>query len=83
MDWAQIIQWVSMGLGIVAAVMVASKLSPAITGWGFVIFAASSVGWVAFGAMKGEAPLTIQNAVLLVINGVGVWRYLIMKEKDA
>ncbi len=82
MELSQAIQWAAMALGIVAAIMVAAKINAKITGWGFVIFAVSSVGWVAFGAMEGEAPLTIQNAVLLLINGVGVWRYLIAKEKD-
>jgi uncharacterized protein with PQ loop repeat len=80
---ADIVQWMATISGIIAAVMVAGKFSGKITGWGFVIFAASSVGWVAFGLMKEETPLTLQNAVLFVINLIGVWRYLIMKERAA
>jgi hypothetical protein len=80
---ADIVQWMATISGIIAAVMVAGKFSGKITGWGFVIFAVSSVGWVAFGLMKEEPPLTLQNAVLFVINLIGVWRYLIMKEKTA
>jgi uncharacterized protein with PQ loop repeat len=78
----QTVQWLSMATGIVAAVMVASKLSARVTGWGFVIFAVSSVGWVVFGFAIGETPLIIQNAVLVVINLIGVWRYLIVKERE-
>jgi uncharacterized membrane protein len=77
---ADIVQWMATISGIIAAIMVAGKFSARVTGWGFVIFAISSVGWVCFGLMKEEPPLTLQNAVLFVINLIGVWRYLIMKE---
>jgi len=78
-----LIQWAATITGIIAAIMVAGKFSGQITGWGFVIFTASSVGWVTFGLLKGEPPLTLQNAVLFFINLVGVWRYLIAKEEAA
>ena len=80
---ADTVQWAATLTGIVAAIMVAGKFSGRITGWGFVLFAVSSVGWVAFGLLKEETPLTLQNAVLFVVNLVGVWRYLIMKEAEA
>lgn len=74
------VQWIATITGIIAAIMVAGKFSGKTTGWGFVVFALSSIGWITFGLMKGEPPLTIQNAVLFVVNLVGVWRYLIAKE---
>ena len=77
---ADIVQWFATISGIIAAVMVAGKFSARIAGWGFVIFAFSSVGWIAFGLMKGEPPLTLQNSVLFFVNLVGVWRHLIVKE---
>lgn len=79
----ELVQWSATILGIIAAIMVAGKFSARITGWGFVIFAVSSVGWIAFGLIKGEAPLTLQNGVLLVVNMVGVWRHLIAKDRTA
>lgn len=79
---ADIVQWLATATGIVAAIMVAGKFSEPITGWGFVIFAISSVGWIAFGMLKQETPLTIQNGVLFLINLVGVWRHLIAKQKS-
>lgn len=39
-----LVQWAATISGIIAAIMVAGKFSARITGWGFVIFAASSVG---------------------------------------
>ena len=76
------VQWIATITGIIAAIMVAGKFSGKITGWGFVVFAVSSVGWISFGLMKEETPLTIQNAVLFVVNLIGVWRYLVMKEAE-
>lgn len=78
-----LVQWYATISGIVAAIMVAGKFSARITGWGFVIFAFSSIGWIAFGLMKGEPPLTLQNVVLLIVNAVGVWRHLIVKDASA
>ncbi|RYG35279.1 MAG: hypothetical protein EON93_06795 [Burkholderiales bacterium] len=78
-----LVQWSATILGIIAAIMVAGKFSARITGWGFVIFAVSSIGWIAFGLIKQEPPLTLQNGVLLIVNMVGVWRHLIAKDATA
>jgi hypothetical protein len=43
---------------------------------GFVIFVIASLLWIASGHL-GETPsLIIQNVVLLLINIVGIWRWL-------
>lgn len=76
-----IIQWSATLTGIAAAILVALNLGARITGWGFVIFTVSSVGWVAFAVMEQETPLAIQNAVLFCINVIGVWRYLFLKAR--
>jgi len=78
-----IIQWAATATGIVAAIMVAGKFSARITGIGFLIFTVSSIGWIAFAAMKGEPPLAIQNSVLLLVNLFGVYRYMIVKDAKA
>lgn len=80
---ADIVQWYATLSGIIAAIMVAGRFSARITGWGFVLFAFSSIGWIAFGLMKEEPPLTLQNGVLLVVNFVGVWRDLIAKDASS
>ena len=45
-------------------------------GIGFIAFAVGSVGWIAIGAATGQASLVWQNAVLLGVNLLGVWRWL-------
>lgn len=72
-----IIQWFATITGICAAIMVASNVSAKVSGYGFIIFTASSVAWVTFGILAGEPPLTIQNVVLTLINLIGIYRWLI------
>lgn len=50
-----------------------------ITGWGFVLFVFASLSWIAYGLMDEETGLMTQNIVLLGINLLGVYRYLIRK----
>ena len=52
-------------------------------GFGFIVFVAASIAWIGSSAIEGEAPLAIQNVVLLVINLFGVYRYLIRKKAPA
>jgi nicotinamide riboside transporter PnuC len=73
--------YLAMVSGIIAAVMVSANFGRKVTGYGFAVFAASSLVWVAFGVMKGELPLIVQNGVLFVINLLGIYRWLIMKER--
>ncbi|WP_234028228.1 hypothetical protein [Qipengyuania aquimaris] len=51
------------------------------TGWGFVLFTIVSILWIYSGLMKDAMPIAAMNAVLFLINGWGVWRYLIRKEQ--
>lgn len=74
-----IIQWSATLTGIAAAILVALNLGARITGWGFLIFIFSSVGWIAFALLEREIPLAIQNGVLFCVNVIGVWRYWFLK----
>ncbi|HRX40319.1 MAG: hypothetical protein R3C54_08775 [Parvularculaceae bacterium] len=78
-----VIQWAATSTGIVAAIMVASNVNARIAGFGFVIFTASSLMWVSFGAIENDHGLLVQNAVLTVINIIGAWRYLFRKASPA
>lgn len=60
----------------VAAIMVAANLGPRITGFGFIVFAIGSLGWIAVGVLSGQPSLLWQNVALLVINLAGIWRWL-------
>jgi hypothetical protein len=46
-----------------------------------VLFATSSVAWIAAATQGGQASLLWQNIVLLCVNFFGVYRWLIRKRK--
>ena len=75
----EIVKWTASISGMVAALAVAADLGRRITGWGFVLFLVSSAAWITAGLLDAEPALSTQNAVLFVINCVGVYRYLIRK----
>lgn len=82
MTLATTLEWAATGTGVLAAIIVSLNLGARLTGWGFVIFTVSSVCWIAAALMQDEMALTVQNAVLFVINLIGIWRYLIHPERQ-
>lgn len=73
-----LLSWSATATGILAAVLVSLNLGVRVTGWAFVIFTASSVFWMATALTRGDAEaLLVQNAVMFVINLIGIYRYLI------
>ncbi|WP_300389813.1 hypothetical protein [Henriciella sp.] len=74
---SEILGYVAMVSGIIAAITISGDFGRRITGWAFVIFTVSSITWVAVGLLDEEPPLVIQNAVLTVVNVVGIYRWLI------
>ena len=77
MDFLEVLRWVASITGIVAAILVAMRLTNRATGIGFIIFTICSVSWVTVGAFDDEWKLAAQNMVLTLINLVGVYRWLI------
>lgn len=63
--------------------MVAANLNARITVWGFAIFTVASIAWIADGVLEGKTSLGVQNVVLLLINVLGVWRWLPRAGKEA
>lgn len=72
----EIANWVAPIATTVAAVMVAANLGTKLTGYGFIVFCVGSIAWMLVGVGLGQANLVWQNALLLVVNIVGVWRWL-------
>lgn len=70
-----------MASGIVAAIMVSANFSRRTTGYGFAVFLVSSLVWIAYGVLGADPPLVIQNGILVLINMLGVYRWLVLKEK--
>jgi len=76
MDLADIAGWVAPAATMVAATMTAANLGARITGWGFVVFAVGSVAWTIVAIATQQGNLLWTNAFLLLVNVVGVWRWL-------
>lgn len=68
--------WLAPIATTIAAVMVAANAGARITGYGFIAFSIGSIAWMAVGWFQDQMNLIIQNAVLLVINMIGIWRWL-------
>ena len=75
MDPIELLRWMAAVLTIAAACCVSFDLSDRITAWGFVLFSAASLCWIAAGLIQGLPALTLQNGVLLVLNLIGVRRW--------
>lgn len=60
---------------VVAAVLVASNLGPKTMVAGFGIFVLASIAWIVDGWIEAKASLVIQNAILLLVNIAGIWRW--------
>lgn len=72
----QIAGWVAPIATTLAAVLVAANLGARVTGVGFIVFSVGSIAWMVIGFATGQGNLLWQNAVLLGINALGVWRWL-------
>jgi hypothetical protein len=83
MDELTILRTVAACTTILAAAMVAANVNARITVAGFAIFIVASIAWMADGWFETKSSLVIQNAILLLINILGVWRWLPRAEKEA
>lgn len=59
-----------------AAMITAANLGARTTGWGFVLFTAGSLAWCAIALASAQQNLLLTNAFLVLVNAVGVWRWL-------
>ena len=76
-----ILQWYGAIAGAIAALVVSLDLGRRPTGWAFVIFVTGSIALIGWGFLNEEAQgIGTQNVVLLGINLLGVYRYLIRKK---
>ena len=74
------LKWFAATSGTIAALMVAADHGRRTTGWGFVLFVASAIGWILGALLTKDGALATQNAVLFAIDLFGVYRYLIRKK---
>jgi hypothetical protein len=78
------LQWYGAIAGAIAALIVSLDLGRRWTGSGFVIFVTSSIALIGWGFLNPEANgIGAQNIILLLINIIGVYRYLIRRKAPA
>ena len=79
-----ILQWYGAAASVIAAALVAADLGRKITGWAFVLFVTSSAALIGWGFVQPDAKgIGAQNILMLVINVIGVYQYLIRKKGRA
>jgi hypothetical protein len=83
MDPLMILRTVAAVTTVIAAAMVAANWNARITVAGFGIFIVASIAWMIDGWLEDKSSLIIQNAVLLLINILGVHRWLPRAEAEA
>ncbi len=75
------LQYYGAGASTLAALIVSLNLGRRRTGWAFVIFVTSSIALIAWGFLQPDSEgIGWQNLALLIINAIGVYRYLILKD---
>jgi Gpi18-like mannosyltransferase len=77
-----IVEWFAAICAAIAALMVSLDLGRRMTGFAFILFVFSSIGFIVYGVMdpEPEGAIASLNFVLLLINLNGVYRYLIRKK---
>jgi hypothetical protein len=83
MDELAILRTFAAVTTVIAASLVAANMNARVTVAGFIIFIVASIAWMVDGWLETKASLVIQNVILLLINVIGVWRWLPKAEKEA
>ena len=83
MDELMILRTFAAATTVLAASLVAATLNAPVTVAGFMMFIIASIAWIIDGWLEAKASLVIQNVILLVINVIGVWRWVPKAEKEA
>jgi hypothetical protein len=77
------LQYYGAAAGAIAALIVSLDLGRRPTGWAFVIFVTSSIALIGWGFLNDEGEgIGTQNVLLLAINVIGVYRYLLRRTPE-
>jgi hypothetical protein len=82
MDELVLLRGAATVMTILAAAMVAANWNARLTVAGFALFILASIAWMLDGWFEEKSSLVIQNAVLLLINILGVYRWLPRAEAE-
>jgi len=81
MDAMTLLRTFAAATTIIAAALVAANWNARLMVAGFGLFIVASLAWMAEGWLESKASLVVQNVILLVINMLGIWRWLPRAEK--
>jgi hypothetical protein len=75
----EILSWCAFLLTILPGIVIAARLGARWTGWAFVALTAGALAWIAVAFLAQNYALLAQNIAVVVINGLGIYRWLIWK----
>jgi hypothetical protein len=82
-EFIEPIRWFASISGMIAAAIVSLDWGRRDTGWAMVLFCLSAVAWITGAVLMRDWALGSQNVVLLLIDVLGVYRYLIRDRNTA
>lgn len=82
MDELILLRGAATVMTILAAATVAANWNARLTVAGFALFILAAIAWMLDGWFEEKSSLVIQNAVLLLINILGVYRWLPRAEAE-
>ena len=71
-----ILKWFGTATGVIGALVLAVNLP--ISGWGWVLFGVSSLCWTIAGAVMRDYSLVVLQSAFLIVDIIGIWRWLII-----
>lgn len=70
------LRWVGTLTGVFGALILALNIP--VSGWGWVLFTISSISWTIAGLVLKDMSLVVLQAAFVVVDVIGVWRWLIV-----
>ena len=70
------LKWVGTTTGVLGALMLALNIP--LSGWGWALFLISSLSWTLAGAVMKDMSLVILQFAFVVVDVIGIWRWLIV-----
>ena len=70
------LRWFGTLTGVAGAFVLALNIP--ISGWGWVLFTLSSVSWTIAGLVLKDMSLAVLQAAFVVVDVIGIWRWLIV-----
>ena len=75
----EILRWCASVLTIVPGLVIAARVRPRWTGWAFVALTIGALTWIAVAYFSKDYALLSQNVAIMLINTLGIYRWLIWK----